>query len=200
MNPRAPFFLKTHPTDFWVIFSGQCQLYPLKTPKKTHVVITYVTVISTGNQLLHFLWLFDSPKTARSEGHRLPSERYVEKHSCGLVFFLVKFRATFLRTWIVLLGRSPQVCTKLRKFLGSFAVKRHSPKDGHFGGDDSSLFLESPLNHQRSIYPFCNISHHRKITRNEWMYHLEPQTKKWWFPTISYVKVWFIIQLMANHL
>ena len=53
------------------------------------------------------------------------------------------FRAAFLRTWIILLGRSPQVYTKLHKFLGSFAVKRHSPKDGHFGGDDfSSLFLD----------------------------------------------------------
>ena len=59
--------------------------------------------------------------------------------------FLVKFRATFLHTCIILLGRSPQVYTKLHKFLGSFAVKRHSPKDGHFGGDYSSLFLESPL-------------------------------------------------------
>lgn len=95
--------------------------------------------------------------------------------------FLVKFRATFLHTCIILLGRSPQVYTKLRKFLGSFAVKRHSPKDGHFGGDDSSLFLESPLKKSPEIYiyPFCNISHHRKITRNEWMYHLEPQTKNW---------------------
>ena len=145
-------FLKMNPTDFWVIFSGLVKCIHKNTPKNTcpnHICnCSYMQPetscrIFCGSLILRILQTW-GPSFAFGE--------VCGKTLLQIGIFLCNFRAAFLRTWIILLGRSPQVYTKLRKFLGSFAVKRHSPKDGHFGGDDSSLFLEPPLKKSPEIY------------------------------------------------
>ena len=67
----------------------------IKTPK-THVVITYVTVSymqpETSCRIFCGSLILESSTVLfyKTEGHRLPSERYVKKHFCRLAFFFVQ--------------------------------------------------------------------------------------------------------------